>query len=193
MRDGTAKFLSHVHTGLYRATGGRVGRRLVDNDMLLLTTRGRHTGRAHTVPLLYLQDDPHYVVFASWGGRPDHPEWYLNLVADPVGRVQVLGNRITVRARTADHHERARWWPQAVAAYGGYADYQARTNREIPVVFLEGRPSTAILDYVVEQEAGLVVLGSHGHSALGELLIGSTAREVTQRARVPVLLVPIGR
>ncbi len=76
---------------------------------------------------------------------------------------------------------------QLVAATGDTAD------AGVPVAFLEGRPSSAILDYVAAQEASLVVLGSHGHSALGELLIGSTAREVTQRARVPVLLVPIGR
>ena len=68
MRDGTAKFLSRIHTGLYRMTSGVVGRRLVDNDMLLLTTIGRRTGKAHTVPLLYLSDDGRLVVFASWGG-----------------------------------------------------------------------------------------------------------------------------
>ncbi len=76
---------------------------------------------------------------------------------------------------------------QIVTATGDTAD--AAT----PIMFLEGRPGTAILEYAEQEQASLVVLGSHGHSALGELLIGSTAREVTQRSRVPVLLVPIGR
>lgn len=139
MRDGTAKWLSHLHTGLYRATGGRIGRRLVDNDMLLLTTQGRTTGAPHTVPLLYLADDPGYVVFASWGGRPNHPEWYLNLLAEPDARVQVDRRRLPVTATTMEGDERARWWGAAVRAYAGYRTYESRTDREIPVVKLEPR------------------------------------------------------
>ena len=100
MRDGTAKWLSHLHTALYRTTGGRVGRRLVDNDMLLLTTRGRITGSPHTIPLLHLTDDSGYVVFASWGGRPNHPEWYLNLLAEPDAVAQVDGRLHPVTATT---------------------------------------------------------------------------------------------
>jgi deazaflavin-dependent oxidoreductase (nitroreductase family) len=137
MRDGTAKWLSHVHTGLYRATAGRIGRRLVDNDMLLLTTRGRVTGASHTVPLLYLLDDAGYVVFASWGGRANHPEWYLNLQADPVARVQVESARVQVVARTVEGDERQQWWGAAQLAYDGYTVYQSRTDRQIPVVMLE--------------------------------------------------------
>lgn len=137
MRDGTARRLSLLHTGLYRATGGRVGRRLVDNDMLLLTTTGRVTGAPHTVPLLYLSDDPHYVVFASWGGRPSHPEWYLNLIDTPEAVVQVDAQQTPVVARTAAGPERERWWTAAQRAYDGYTVYQSRTDRQIPVVLLE--------------------------------------------------------
>lgn len=137
MRDATAKRLSGLHTFLYRATRGAVGRRLVDNDMLLLTTTGRHTGAAHTVPLLFLRSEEALVVFASWGGRSTHPEWYLNLVAGPSATVQVLGRRWPVQARTADPEEREGWWARAVEAYAGYEAYQGRTEREIPVVFLE--------------------------------------------------------
>lgn len=140
MRDGTAKWLSHLHTGLYRATGGRVGRRLVDNDMLLLTTVGRVTGSPHTVPLLYLRDGERLVVFASWGGRPGHPEWYLNLAVNPRARVQVDDERLDVLARTAEGDERDRWWIAAQQAYGGYSVYQSRTDRQIPVVVLEPEP-----------------------------------------------------
>lgn len=110
---------------------------MVDNDMLLLTTTGRVTGRPHTVPLLYLGRPEQLVVFASWGGRPDHPEWYKNLVAAPQSIVQVLGERWPVVARTAEEPERSHWWERAVEAYRGYRGYQARTDRQIPVVFLE--------------------------------------------------------
>ncbi|HEY5651677.1 MAG TPA: nitroreductase family deazaflavin-dependent oxidoreductase [Acidimicrobiia bacterium] len=137
MRDNTAKWLSRLHSGVFRLTGGVVGRRLVDNDMLLLTTTGRVTGRPHTVPLLYLSDREASIVFASWGGRDNHPEWYLNLIDDPHATVQIDGHRHGVRARTAEAEERDRWWAAAQKAYSGYATYQSRTERQIPVVILE--------------------------------------------------------
>lgn len=137
MRDLTAKRLSTFHTLLYRATRGLVGRRIVDNDMLLLTTTGRVSGRPHTVPLLYLREGETLVVIASWGGRPNHPEWYLNLLVEPRAEVQVLSRKWEVVARTASPPEREVWWPRIVDAYDGYAVYQSRTDREIPVVFLE--------------------------------------------------------
>jgi len=130
-----------MHTRLFRSTGGRIGRRLVANDMLLLTTSGRRTGMPHTVPLLYLTDGLRLIVFASWGGRDAHPEWYLNLVAAPDAEVEVFGRRWSVIAEVAAGEERARWWERAVDAYSGYAAYQARTKREIPVVFLNLEPS----------------------------------------------------
>jgi deazaflavin-dependent oxidoreductase (nitroreductase family) len=113
-----------------------VGRRLVGNDMLLLTTTGISTGEPHTVPLLYLRDGDRLVVIASYGGRPKPPAWYRNLSADDRVEVQVRGQRRRMRARTADASERISWWPRVVAAYDGYAEYQSRTTREIPVVIL---------------------------------------------------------
>mgnify|MGYP001814065792 CR=1 FL=1 len=120
-----------------------VGRRLVDNDMCLLSTTGRLSGRKHTVPLLYLRDGNRLVVIASWGGRDQNPDWYANLLTNPSASVQVLGDRWTVEAVTADSTERDVWWPRIVNAYAGYATYASRTNREIPVVFLEPRYSGA--------------------------------------------------
>jgi deazaflavin-dependent oxidoreductase (nitroreductase family) len=137
VKDATARRLSRVHTTLFRATGGRIGRRLVRNDMLLLTTTGRHTGEAHTVPLLYLRDDPRLIVFASWGGRDVHPEWYLNLVAHPGATVEVLKRRFEVVASPLEGDERLMWWQRAQAAYDGYTEYQSRTDRQIPVVALD--------------------------------------------------------
>ena len=137
MKDRAVKRWSALHRVVYQVSGGIVGRRLVDNDMLLLTTTGRTSGRSHTVPLLYLGDEGRLVVIASFGGRPQHPEWYLNLVANPSVRVQTGATHRDMRARTATTEERFSWWPRVVAAYGDYAVYQGRTAREIPVVILE--------------------------------------------------------
>jgi len=104
--------------------------------MLLLTTTGRTTGSDHTVPLLYLCDDDRLVVIASYGGRPNDPEWYLNLQSNPNASVQILGEHREVVATTMTNAERSEWWPKIVSAYGDYAVYQSRTDRAIPVVQL---------------------------------------------------------
>jgi deazaflavin-dependent oxidoreductase (nitroreductase family) len=139
MRDTTARRLSTLHRVVFRATRGGVGRRLVDNDMLLLTTTGRRTGRHHEVPLLYLTDGGTPLVVASWGGRDRHPEWYINLVADPRVSVQIRNRRFPATAAPLDEPDRSEWWARAVAAYDGYAVYQSRTERTIPIVRLEPR------------------------------------------------------
>ena len=107
--------------------------------MLILTTTGRRTGRPHEVPLLYLRDGESLVVIASYGGRPNYPDWYLNLVAQPDAQVQIEGRRQTVTARVAASEERSVWWLRIVDAYEGYSQYQSRTDRIIPVVFLDPR------------------------------------------------------
>jgi F420H(2)-dependent quinone reductase len=137
MRDASVRRWSRLHAIVYQATGGMVGRRLVANPMLLLTTRGHRSGEEHTVPLLYLADPPRLVIIASYGGRPDHPAWYRNLVTTPRVRVQIGRARREMMARTATAEERALWWPRVLDAYDGYRAYQSRTDREIPVVFLE--------------------------------------------------------
>ncbi len=137
MRDASVRRWSRLHAIVYRATGGLVGRRLVANPMLLLTTRGSRSGEEHTVPLLYLEDGSRLVVIASYGGRPHHPDWYRNLVTTPRVRVQIGGERREMKARTATAEERALWWPRVLDAYDGYRTYQSRTEREIPIVFLE--------------------------------------------------------
>lgn len=108
--------------------------------MLLLTTTGRNSGKPHTIPLLFLRDGDRLVVIASYGGRDYYPDWYLNIGSDPVVGVQVPRRaRVGMTARTAEPNEREVWWPRVVEAYDGYATYQSRTDREIPVVFLEDR------------------------------------------------------
>lgn len=135
-RPCTIKALSGFHAALYRATRGRLGRRLAGHDILLLTTTGRRTGRPHTVPLLYLREGESLVLIASFGGHPRHPDWYQNLAAHPAGEVHIDGERFPVTARDATPEEHPRLWALAVAEYPGYADYQERTGRLIPVVLL---------------------------------------------------------
>lgn len=105
--------------------------------MLLLTTSGRRTGKRHEVPLLYLQDGRRLVVIASYGGRARNPDWYDNLLADPLVEVQVDGQRFAARAVIAAGPERDIWWRRFVEAYSGYSGYQQRTDRSIPIVFLK--------------------------------------------------------
>jgi proline iminopeptidase len=103
---------------------------------LLLTTVGRKSGRMLTLPLIFGQSGPNYVVIASKGGAPTHPAWYLNLQAHPEVQVQVKAAKFPARARTAVGEERAALWAKMVEIYGPYAQYQTRTDRQIPVVVL---------------------------------------------------------
>jgi deazaflavin-dependent oxidoreductase (nitroreductase family) len=104
---------------------------------LLLTTTGRKSGKALTLPLIFGQSGAQYMVVASKGGAPAHPAWYLNLKANPEVKVQIKGDKFTARAHTANPQERAALWPKMVEIYGPYADYQTKTDREIPVVILK--------------------------------------------------------
>ena len=123
---------------VYRATRGRIGGRFGRARVLLLTTTGRRTGKRRTAPLGYLEDGGDLVVIASFGGSDVQPAWYLNLAADTDVEVQLRGGaRQPMRARTATPEERARLWLRVVEMYAGYAKYQARTAREIPLVILE--------------------------------------------------------
>jgi deazaflavin-dependent oxidoreductase (nitroreductase family) len=103
---------------------------------LLLTTTGRKSGRVLTLPLIFGAFDGKYVVVASKGGAPEHPAWYLNLAANPEVHVQVKADKFKAVAHTADATERAALWPKMVEIYGPYADYQKKTDRQIPVVVL---------------------------------------------------------
>jgi deazaflavin-dependent oxidoreductase (nitroreductase family) len=106
--------------------------------VLLLTTVGRKTGKARTVPLTYIEDGDSVVLVASYGGRPHNPDWFENLVAHPKVEVVIDGRRRGMTARRATVDERDRLWPTVVATYDGYARYQAKTSREIPLAIVEG-------------------------------------------------------
>jgi deazaflavin-dependent oxidoreductase (nitroreductase family) len=126
------------HVRRYRETGGKVGHLWRNGStILLLTTSGRSSGEKRTVPLIYAQDGPRYVIIASKGGAPDHPGWYKNLAKNPDVELQVKDEVFRARARTATGEERARLWRKANEVWPPYDDYAKKTPREIPVVVLE--------------------------------------------------------
>jgi deazaflavin-dependent oxidoreductase (nitroreductase family) len=120
----------------YLETGGRDGHIWEGVPTLLLTTTGRRSGQARTTPLIYGRAGDDYVVVASRGGAPRHPAWYENLVARPEVQVQVMADRFPARARTATAAEKPALWKAMAAIWPPYEEYQARTEREIPVVVL---------------------------------------------------------
>lgn len=125
------------HVKRYRETDGAEGHEWNGATVLLLSTTGRRSGDERTTPLIYGTDGDDYVIVASRGGAEEHPAWYLNLMADPEAKIQVLGDRFGVRARTASGDERSKLWKMMVGHWPAYDGYQAKTKREIPVVVLE--------------------------------------------------------
>ena len=122
----------------FRANGGRVAS-FATQPLLLLTHRGARTGVERTNPLAYFRDDDRYVIVASKGGSPEHPGWYRNIERDPQVELQVLEDVFTATARTVEGEERERLWRLANDVWPHYAEYQEKTDREIPVVVLERR------------------------------------------------------
>jgi deazaflavin-dependent oxidoreductase (nitroreductase family) len=125
------------HVKRYRETNGAEGHEWQGTTVLILTTTGRRSGASRSTPLIYGTDGDDYVVVASKGGADEHPAWYLNLVAHPEVEVQVLGDRFPARARVTTAKEEPGLWQAAIERWPAYADYQRRTEREIPIVVLE--------------------------------------------------------
>ena len=130
------KLGSGVHSGVYRATGGKLFGRMGKSPILLLNTVGRKSGKKRTSPLLYVKDGEDFVIIASKGGAPTHPAWFLNLKANPQATVEVGDREVRVRAEEADAEEKARLWQKMVEMYPTYDDYQTKTKREIPLLVL---------------------------------------------------------
>jgi len=130
---------SAVNRWVFRLSGGRLGSRFLRGAPVgLLTTAGRKSGQQRTTPLIYLEDGDRVVLVASQGGFPKHPLWYLNLAEHPDVEFELPRRpRQRYRARTAGAAEKAGLWPRLCAIYPDYADYQARTDRDIPVVILD--------------------------------------------------------
>jgi deazaflavin-dependent oxidoreductase (nitroreductase family) len=123
----------------YEASGGTEARTLYDTGMpvIVLTTLGAKSGKLRKTALMRVEHDGVYAVVASRGGAPQHPQWYFNLVANPLVELQDGPDKRDYRAREVLGDEKALWWERAVAAYPPYAAYQKKTERQIPVFVLE--------------------------------------------------------
>jgi deazaflavin-dependent oxidoreductase (nitroreductase family) len=131
--------VTHLHRAVYRASRGHVGGSIGANPIVELTTRGRRSGRPRPTMLFAFRDGEDWVVIASNGGTAGHPQWYRNLLDDPNAALRVGRQTTDVAAETTQGPERDRLWELATRAYGGYASYQAKTDRPIPVVRLRRR------------------------------------------------------
>ena len=139
-KDLVFRGINAFHPALLRLTGGRVGRSLVGMPVVVLETVGRKSGEVRRTPLTApVVDGDTVVLVASYGGDSRHPAWYLNLCAQPDVHLELRGERRAMRARTATPEEKAALWPRIVKSYRGYASYQKRTDRDIPVVLLTPR------------------------------------------------------
>ena len=128
--------LGEDHVKAYRETDGETGFLWNGAKTLLLTTTGRTSGEPRTTPLIYEADGDRYIVVASMGGAPMHPQWYRNLLADPTAEVQVKADHVKVSASVAEGDERERLWALVNEQWPNYDVYQTRTERVIPVVIL---------------------------------------------------------
>jgi deazaflavin-dependent oxidoreductase (nitroreductase family) len=136
LRRWLIRALSKVHLTIHRLSRGRVLDRLAGMPVLLLTTTGRRSGKARTTPLTFFRDGNDLVVIASNGGADRAPDWSLNLRQNPRAVVQIGTDRLNVRASTATPEKRERLWGRITATYPGYAAYQQKTTRRIPVLIL---------------------------------------------------------
>ncbi len=121
----------------FRASGGKVGGPFAGAPLLLLHTTGAKSGQERVNPVMYQAIGDGFAVFASKAGAPDNPDWYHNLVANPRVRAEVGTETIELNARVADEQTRAPIWAEWKKANPGFADYEQRTTRQIPVVLLE--------------------------------------------------------
>ena len=139
MTESDDQLFGAEHVRVYRETGGAHGYHWRGTEILLLTTKGRRSGEPRTTPLIHRTDSGRWVIVASKGGAPEHPAWFTNLEADPDATIQVLADEIPVRMSVAEGEERERLWKLMTEVWPAYDEYQAKTDRPIPIVVLERR------------------------------------------------------
>ncbi len=128
----------------FRENAGQVGGVFEDRPLLLLHSTGAKSGEARLSPLMYLEVDTGYAIFASMAGAPNNPAWFHNLMAQPEVSVEIGTEKIPVTARRTEGAERDRIWEAQKQAFPFFAEYEAKTPRQIPVVVLEPRTSTSV-------------------------------------------------
>lgn len=131
------KYFARIHIWLYRRTDGRISAKLLRFPAALLMTTGRKSDEPRTTATLYLRDGDRVILPASFGGRHEHPLWYLNLKENPEVLVQIRAQRLTMVARDATAVERERYWPPLTRMYPPYRKYREATDRVIPLVVCE--------------------------------------------------------
>jgi deazaflavin-dependent oxidoreductase (nitroreductase family) len=131
------KRIGKIHTWLYEATDGLIGRRLDGMDVLLLTTTGHRSGQSRKVPLPYFRIGGRTVVVASFGGNEKNPAWIANIRRQPEVKVRMRAKRWDASARIAEGEERAEIWAELTHEHPRYANYQTLTSRLIPLVVIE--------------------------------------------------------
>ncbi len=151
---GTSRVIPALHRAIYRTSGGRLMTHALGCPVVLVTTTGRLSGRARTVPVFGFPEGNAVVLVASNAGKDQHPAWFLNLRANPEAEVQLGRDRRQVRARAATTAEREQLWPRLVGYYRGYDVYRQRTERSIPIVILEPVAADAEIDRVLRTVGG---------------------------------------
>ena len=139
LKPHTIRFIGRLHAWLWRLTRGRFVDGIGAAPFLLLTTKGRNTGRSRTTPVLYLEDGGDLIVVASFGGNDLHPAWYLNLQDGPEAEVMIGRERRRVSAQEISIDQKKLIWPRLVKLYPQFDVYQQRTSREIPLMRLTAR------------------------------------------------------
>ena len=131
------KAFTGMHAFFYRLTGGRAGSTMAGMKVMLLTTRGRKSGKSRTTPLTFFEKEGGFLIVASNAGKPHHPAWYFNLQANPQVSVQIKEKKQTCTAEIIPAEERALLWQAVIAAAPAYSGYEKNTSREIPLVLLK--------------------------------------------------------
>jgi deazaflavin-dependent oxidoreductase (nitroreductase family) len=139
MAESDDELFAEEHVRVYRETSGERGYHWRGTTILLLTTEGRTSGEPRTTPLIHRTDGERWIVVASKGGAPENPGWYENLRANAEASIQVKGEVLAVRASTAEGEERERLWSLMADVWPAYDEYQAKTDRKIPIVVFERR------------------------------------------------------
>jgi deazaflavin-dependent oxidoreductase (nitroreductase family) len=136
MRKAFGRLFTSIHTFLYKLTGGRFGSQMGPFKVLLLTTKGRKSGLKRTTPLGFFDHEDGYLIVASNSGMANHPNWFYNLKGDPQVNIQIKDQVINARAEILNGKTRTPAWKRIVAEAPQYGNYEAKTDRLIPVVWL---------------------------------------------------------
>jgi len=139
MANPILKMFANLNAAVYKATGGKWMGKMGKSDICVVRMQGARSGQWRDIPLMYVPNGDGVILVASLGGAPKNPVWYANLVAHPDISVTHRGRRMELRARLARPEEKPKLWPIADKHYAPYADYRARTTRDIPIFVCEPR------------------------------------------------------